>query len=307
MRHIHLYAHELLPFALIYISRFHRWSRTCRSSTCLQTAIPSSMHHMKKPLSPFHLLVVALVLAQKYHDDQRWSNRTWSTFLGLPLHEINAIELFFLNALDHQLFVPESQHMRMLECMQAILKKQRSPAVPLMHRAQPSFIYARQTHVHPVPHHPRQMLTPPISPVHRFNRKRSAGTSLALQEITTTNNVMFQSSNCTSDVFPMFIRDQGIMFQDVLLRSPSSTPNYFPEFDPNANVMVPPSMTSRTSVHYPVSQLVPLTEYRSFGDRKQVPLNKKPSPSKVFNFTQFLDIQPDPCSTLSLKKPRLQL
>ncbi|KAJ3377976.1 hypothetical protein HDU92_007786 [Lobulomyces angularis] len=53
----------------------------------------------------YHLFIGALILAQKFLDDNRWTNSTWSRLTGLPLNEVNIMEREILQRLNYNLNV----------------------------------------------------------------------------------------------------------------------------------------------------------------------------------------------------------
>ncbi|KAK9687332.1 hypothetical protein K7432_014827 [Basidiobolus ranarum] len=73
--------------ALLYIQRFKN------SSPCTKGADSSEGR----------LFAVSLMLANKYLDDNAFTNRTWSEVTGIPLQEINIMEKEFLTILSFNL------------------------------------------------------------------------------------------------------------------------------------------------------------------------------------------------------------
>lgn len=64
------------------------------------------MRRIHHPLASSRItLIVALILARKWHEDHAMSNKTWSRITGLPLRDINLGERAFLQALDYRLHV----------------------------------------------------------------------------------------------------------------------------------------------------------------------------------------------------------
>lgn len=57
------------------------------------------------------LLLVAHMLAAKFHDDHTYSNRDWAAFEGISTAEINALELVFLKALDWRAAVSSAAYL----------------------------------------------------------------------------------------------------------------------------------------------------------------------------------------------------
>ena len=57
------------------------------------------------PLSIHRLMLVGSLLATKLLDDKRHSNAFWARVGGVPLPELNALELRMMSMLDHRLLV----------------------------------------------------------------------------------------------------------------------------------------------------------------------------------------------------------
>ncbi|KAI8970321.1 cyclin-domain-containing protein [Mycotypha africana] len=55
--------------------------------------------------SEYRLFIVALMLANKFLDDNTFTNKTWSDVSGMKVHDLNVMEAEFLEALDFNLFV----------------------------------------------------------------------------------------------------------------------------------------------------------------------------------------------------------
>ncbi|KIJ45217.1 hypothetical protein M422DRAFT_251401 [Sphaerobolus stellatus SS14] len=55
--------------------------------------------------SEFRVAVVALMLANKFVDDNTYTNKTWSDVSGIDLEEINRMEREFLRGVDYRLYV----------------------------------------------------------------------------------------------------------------------------------------------------------------------------------------------------------
>ncbi|KAI8340151.1 cyclin-domain-containing protein [Chlamydoabsidia padenii] len=56
--------------------------------------------------SEYRLFIVALMLANKFHDDNTYTNKTWSDVSGMKLYELDIMELEFLFQIDFGLFIP---------------------------------------------------------------------------------------------------------------------------------------------------------------------------------------------------------
>ena len=65
------------------------------------------------------LLIVASLIAAKYFEDVVYLNTLWADMGGLTVHELNALELDFLFAIDFDLAVSPTDYER---CMTALSK-----------------------------------------------------------------------------------------------------------------------------------------------------------------------------------------
>ncbi|KAJ3044837.1 hypothetical protein HDV00_000714 [Rhizophlyctis rosea] len=68
----------------------------------------------------FRVFTSALILAQKYHTDDRYSNKTWAKFTGLPLIDINTMEREFLGGVGGRLHVRREEYERWLKSVQVL-------------------------------------------------------------------------------------------------------------------------------------------------------------------------------------------
>ncbi|CAG8491777.1 4451_t:CDS:2 [Diversispora eburnea] len=60
--------------------------------------------------SEYRTFTCALMLANKFLDDNTYTNKTWSEVTNIPVTEINMMEKEFLSSLDYQLYVSEQQY-----------------------------------------------------------------------------------------------------------------------------------------------------------------------------------------------------
>jgi len=105
--------------ALIYLDRFQ-------------------LRHPNLPLTSKtlqRLLLVALMTATKYLEDQTCLNSRWAEIGGIPLRELNQLELEFLFALDFDLALPSAEYSR---CAAALLSSSAAAAAapPPPHKCQ---------------------------------------------------------------------------------------------------------------------------------------------------------------------------
>lgn len=62
-----------------------------------------------KPGSEYRLLTIALVLGNKFLDDNTYTNKTWAEITGIFIKEIHVMETEFLTNIRYSLFVSKSQ------------------------------------------------------------------------------------------------------------------------------------------------------------------------------------------------------
>lgn len=55
------------------------------------------------------LMAVSLMMSMKFFEDQPYSNKNWTKIVGIPLKELNSLELYFLQALNYDLNVTLEQ------------------------------------------------------------------------------------------------------------------------------------------------------------------------------------------------------
>ncbi|CAO3678171.1 unnamed protein product [Rhizopus stolonifer] len=62
--------------------------------------------------SEYRLFIVALMLGNKFLDDNTFTNKTWSKVTGMKVKDLNMMELEFLDVLGFQLFVQKEEFER---------------------------------------------------------------------------------------------------------------------------------------------------------------------------------------------------
>ncbi|KAG2212387.1 hypothetical protein INT47_001748 [Mucor saturninus] len=58
--------------------------------------------------SEVRLFTTALMLANKYLDDNTFTNKTWSQVSSIPVNELNIMEMEFLSALNYTIHIPHA-------------------------------------------------------------------------------------------------------------------------------------------------------------------------------------------------------
>ncbi|CCA76811.1 hypothetical protein PIIN_10797 [Serendipita indica DSM 11827] len=90
--------------------------------------------------SQYMVSVVALMLANKFMDDNTYTNKSWASICGVTLEKINAMEREFLIAINHALHVDVNRFMSWIRIMQSFFIQRQSrfesrsrPRRPLPH------------------------------------------------------------------------------------------------------------------------------------------------------------------------------
>ncbi|EGF84101.1 hypothetical protein BATDEDRAFT_36449 [Batrachochytrium dendrobatidis JAM81] len=88
--------------------------------------------------SEYRVFVSALILAQKFHSDDRYSNRAWAAITKLPLVEINTMEREFLLSIGNRLHVRDTDYSKWEETIR-VLGQEHSVAQAAAHLHQLEF------------------------------------------------------------------------------------------------------------------------------------------------------------------------
>lgn len=75
--------------------------------------------------TPFKVLILALMMANKFMDDNTFLNKTWHEVTGIPLVELNRMESFFLCKTQFQLCVSDAQWFGHLDTLRALAEELR--------------------------------------------------------------------------------------------------------------------------------------------------------------------------------------
>eukprot|EP00842_Homolaphlyctis_polyrhiza_P004442 jgi/Hompol1/499/HPOL_002534-RA len=70
--------------------------------------------------SEYRVFVAALILAQKYHSDDRYSNKAWAKITKLQLAEVNTIEREFLSNMGGRLHVRDTDYVKWVEAIRIL-------------------------------------------------------------------------------------------------------------------------------------------------------------------------------------------
>ncbi|KAL5401972.1 hypothetical protein PMIN06_010694 [Paraphaeosphaeria minitans] len=88
-----------LPSATIILSMFYLSSRMP-----MLAGLPKNDNHL------FRLLTIALVLGSKFLDDNTFINRSWSEVSGIPVADLNQLEMDWLVAIEFKLHRDPAEH-----------------------------------------------------------------------------------------------------------------------------------------------------------------------------------------------------
>ncbi|CAG8441620.1 5138_t:CDS:2 [Scutellospora calospora] len=72
--------------------------------------------------SEYRTFTVALMLANKFLDDNTYTNKTWSEVTNIPVSEINTMEMEFLGSLNYKLYVSEKQYFEWVQSMTTFIQ-----------------------------------------------------------------------------------------------------------------------------------------------------------------------------------------
>ncbi|KAH8080479.1 cyclin PHO80-like protein, partial [Filobasidium floriforme] len=64
--------------------------------------------------SEYRLCATGMMLANKYLDDNTYTSKTWSSMTGIPLNEMNLMEIEFLASLDHNVGISDEAYLSWL-------------------------------------------------------------------------------------------------------------------------------------------------------------------------------------------------
>ncbi|GJJ13839.1 hypothetical protein Clacol_008096 [Clathrus columnatus] len=115
----------------------HFMQKLLQTTQVSQSVIVLSLHYIYrlkeenhftngKAGSEFRVAVVALMLANKFIDDNTYTNKTWSDVSGIELQEINKMEREFLRGVDFRLYVNTDTYkawVKLLEGLVAIKER----------------------------------------------------------------------------------------------------------------------------------------------------------------------------------------
>ncbi|KAI0033706.1 cyclin-domain-containing protein, partial [Vararia minispora EC-137] len=111
-------AHLQFSVSSVFINFMHKLLQTTQLS---QSVIVLSLHYVYRlksrngttvpsPGSEFRVAVAGLMMANKFVDDNTYTNKTWSEVSGIELSEINKMEREFLAGINFELYVDKQTY-----------------------------------------------------------------------------------------------------------------------------------------------------------------------------------------------------
>jgi hypothetical protein len=84
--------------------------------------------YRRDPKLEYRLFTIAVVLANKYLDDNSYSNKAWSDVTGLELRKINIMEQEFMKYIDYNLVVEEREYVAWVNWLETYIGSVMAPA-----------------------------------------------------------------------------------------------------------------------------------------------------------------------------------
>lgn len=101
------YMHCSIECFLLALPLLARVLRAATDTSSLNPSDPGGPGHFHLHSRSAHrLLGTAVVIAAKFHEEAPRKNAYYATVVGVPLHELNKLEVAFLNALSFNVYVP---------------------------------------------------------------------------------------------------------------------------------------------------------------------------------------------------------
>ncbi|KAI9460128.1 cyclin-domain-containing protein [Lactarius psammicola] len=110
----------------------HFMQKLLQTTQLSQSVIVLSLHYVYRlkerncgtvahPGSEFRVAVAALMMANKFVDDNTYTNKTWSEVSGIDLSEINKMEREFLAGIDFNLYVDKETYVRWVGLLEGLV------------------------------------------------------------------------------------------------------------------------------------------------------------------------------------------
>jgi hypothetical protein len=121
--------------------------------------------YRRDPKLEYRLFTIAIVLANKYLDDNSYSNKAWSDVTGLELRKINIMELEFMKYIDYSLLVKEREYVVWIKWLENHIKILMIP---------PAAAYFNGCHAFGLPADYYTAVTPPTIDVQQQQQQQNA-------------------------------------------------------------------------------------------------------------------------------------
>jgi hypothetical protein len=82
----------------------------------------SKYQYRRDPKLEYRLFTISLILANKYLDDNSYSNKAWSEVTGLDLRKVNIMELEFMKYIDYTLLVKEKEYVQWVRWLESFIR-----------------------------------------------------------------------------------------------------------------------------------------------------------------------------------------
>lgn len=266
---------DLHPDAIPSIG-FRKWVTTILSTTQVGKNVIllalMFIHRLKKfnrsvsgkRGSEFRLLTIALMLGNKFLDDNTYTNKTWAEVSGISVNEIHIMEVEFLSNMRYELYASEAQWKEWKiklgkfgsfyeKALRVGSSRTTSPTTPVTQTI-PHKLPSPPSHhkftnggystlpnpLHTLPHLPRSPVRQLSGSEYPFERKRSLDTSLDLPP---AKRVQHSSLSSSSHYSPMGSTPNSVMTPE------SSILSYDPSRVPQLPMPILPNGGARSSAH----------------------------------------------------------
>lgn len=138
-------------FSHIFRPFFHYlYLKLLQSTSISCTTIIISLKYLQKYLFSSNAIdfgikrtyLIAVILADKFHNDHRYSNQSWSEITEIPFEEINYMESTFLKCLDFQVYINGNECMDWINFLAEYIKAQQ-----LLYLDPPQYIESIKTDI----------------------------------------------------------------------------------------------------------------------------------------------------------------
>ncbi|CAB4423076.1 unnamed protein product [Rhizophagus irregularis] len=194
--------------------------------------------------SEYRTFTVALMLANKFLDDNTYTNKTWSEVTNIPVSEINTMEMEFLSSLDYELYVSERQYFEWVKKMDSFValgdhdESNNNTSDLVMNVSQQNTQYSSQ---------------PSYLPQQQSSSQQQQQQQQSSQQSNQSNQRQFLVP--VQSMSTGFKRSAEQAFVDGMMISPPKRPNVYPVYSNVSNsqqqLVVQTSQAQYTQIAYP--------------------------------------------------------